>query len=76
MESYKNLSGVSSVSAYEIDDTSIKIKFKTTSKIYLYSYIKPGQKHVDKMKELAIAGRGLQTYINKHKSAGYDRTPF
>lgn len=72
MEHYKNLGGDSGVSSYEIDSSSIKVKFKTTSKVYVYSYVRPGQHHVEKMKELAVAGHGLQTYINKHRAAGYD----
>jgi hypothetical protein len=76
MERYKNLGGDSGVVSYEISDTSIKVKFKTTSKAYVYSYVRPGQLHVEKMKELAVAGHGLQSYINRHRGAGYDRTEF
>ena len=72
MELYKNLGRDSGVVSYKISYTSIRVKFKTTSKIYVYTHIKPGQHHVDAMKQLAIAGHGLQTYINKHRSAGYD----
>lgn len=72
MEPYKNLGLNSGVTHYEINDSSIKVKFKENSQVYVYTSIKPGQQHVARMKELAATGRGLQTYINKHKSAGYD----
>lgn len=73
MEHYKNLGGDSGVSSYEISSSSIKIKFKDTAAIYVYTYTRPGQLHVERMKELAIAGHGLQAYINKHRSsARYD----
>ena len=72
MERYKNLGNNSGVTNYEIGEATIKVKFKDTVSVYVYTSIKPGQLHVAKMKELAIAGRGLQTYINKHRSVGYD----
>ena len=72
MEPYKNLGSNSGVTHYELNDSAIKVKFKGNNQIYVYTHIKPGQQHVSKMKEFAIAGRGLQTYINKHKSSGYD----
>jgi len=71
MERYKNVSGVSGVVAYDIGDTFIKVKFNGTPKIYVYNNIRPGQSHVQAMKQRALAGHGLQTYINKHRSAGY-----
>jgi hypothetical protein len=73
MEPYKNLGHNSGVTHYEINDSSIKVKFKGNIQVYVYTSTKPGQQHVAKMKELALAGRGLQTYINKHKGAGFDR---
>jgi hypothetical protein len=74
MERYKNLGGDSGVVSYGIGVDFIKVSFKTTPKIYVYTHTKPGQNHVDKMKALAIAGHGLQTYINQHRSAGYSHT--
>lgn len=71
MELYKNLGGDSGVHSYKIGDNFIKVKFKTTNKIYVYDHFRPGTHHVETMKQLATAGHGLQTYINKHRSAGY-----
>jgi len=75
MERYKNLGGDSDVSAYELGDTFIRVKFKSTPRVYVYTYILPGQLHVEKMKSLAVAGHGLQAYINHYKMR-YERTEF
>ncbi|RQQ32296.1 hypothetical protein DF118_12770 [Burkholderia stagnalis] len=63
MDQYKNLNGDSGVIAYEISDDAIKVEFKDKS-LYLYNYSVPGRHHVDSMKKHAIAGRGLNGYIN------------
>lgn len=62
MELYKNYS-VSGVTHYDFGEDYIDLKFKNKSKIYRYfvSY------QVEAIKSLAIAGRGLNTYINKIK---------
>jgi hypothetical protein len=64
MERYKNLSGDSGILAYEIGAAQITIEFLDGKK-YLYDYKKPGKKDVEKMKALAVKGKGLATYINK-----------
>lgn len=71
MERYKDNDGDSGVALYEIGDTFIKIKFKSNSKIYVYNYQRPGQHHVETMKQLAIRGEGLQAYINTHINGRY-----
>lgn len=76
MELYKNLGRDSGVHSYQLGDHFIKVKFKSNPKVYIYNHIKPGQQHVAAMKQLAVAGHGLQTYINKHRSAGYAGTEF
>lgn len=42
MERYRNSTGTSGVSGYEIGDDFIRVKFSGTSKIYTYSYRKAG----------------------------------
>ena len=66
MVHYSNLHGGLGVLEFFISDTAVRVKFKTSSNVYVYTYDYPGQRHVDRMKELAVAGRGLQTYINKN----------
>ena len=66
----------SGVVAYNIEDHDIKILFPADKDgqtfIYTYSYIKPGKKHVEEMKRLAIKGSDLATYINKNIREKYE----
>ena len=74
MESYKNLGGNSGVTAYEIGSDHIKVQFKHGAKIYTYSTRRISSSKIEEMKALAIAGKGLGTYINQHRDVhdGYD----
>ena len=58
MESNKNLSGNSGVLAYEIGDNSITVQFQDES-VYVFNYASAGEENIEKMKELAVAGEGL-----------------
>jgi hypothetical protein len=72
MKRYADIDRDSGVMGFEIFDTSIKIYFKSTSRPYIYSYRKAGQHHVEQMKRLALAGDGLNEYINDHVKKAYD----
>jgi len=72
MQRYLNLSGDSGVTAYEIGADYIMVQFRRGGP-YRYSYAGAGQHHVERMKELAVAGRGLSTYISQHVHDRYDR---
>jgi hypothetical protein len=61
---YKNLGGDSGVIAYEIGPNSIKVQFRDGS-IYLYDYTSPGMNDVEQMKNLAMRGEGLNSYISR-----------
>lgn len=71
MKTYKNLSGDSGVVAYEIGKNFIRIKFEGESGIYLYDYKRPGKALVERMKELALKGKGLSTFISQHVRTNY-----
>jgi hypothetical protein len=71
MERYANLYGNSNVIAFEIGSTWIKVQFATRAP-YTYSYQKAGEVHVEKMKILARAGRGLNRYITLNCKYSYD----
>lgn len=71
MTPYKNQHGNSGVSAYEIGEESITIKF-FSGDTYLYTYRKPGKAHVDQMKLLAEQGEGLSTYISRVVKGRYE----
>jgi hypothetical protein len=68
MQAYKNFSGQSNVSRFEIGGNYIVVEFKTRGKdgrnTYKYSYGSTGQRNVDHMKSLAEAGRGLNSFVN------------
>ncbi len=72
MKTYKNLSGNSGVVAYEVDKTSIKIKFEGESGIYIFNYKRPGRDLVERMKELALKGKGLNTFITEHVGTNFE----
>jgi hypothetical protein len=64
MERYKNIGGDSSVVAYEIEGDSIKVQFCDRS-LFLYNYQSAGNNNIEQMKKLAIAGKGLNSFIRK-----------
>lgn len=72
MEKYKNKSGNSPVTNYEIGNDFIVVIFNAT-KTYIYSYSVAGKTHVDKMKLLAINGQGLSAYITKYVRDAYNK---
>jgi len=72
LKRYRNLSGDSGVTDYEIGVDYIRVRFED-GRIYVYDYRRPGQHYVDEMKSLAVAGRGLSTYISQHARKGYAR---
>ena len=70
MERYKNLGGDSGVVAYEIGSDYIKVQFHD-GWIYLYNYQSAGSYNIEHMKELAIAGEGLNSFIGRVVKKGY-----
>jgi hypothetical protein len=72
MKRYRNLSGVSGVVAYEALDDEITVKFRNGD-FYLYNHAEPGWQEVEDMKRLAVAGRGLSTYIAQRVKGRYAR---
>jgi len=53
------------VRSFEIQEDAIDVEF-TSGWIYHFTYQKPGQPRVERMKQLAESGHGLSTFINKH----------
>lgn len=68
---YKNLGRDSGVRYYEIGDSFIRVKFDGFN-AYTYSFKKAGVSHVKNMQALALNGRGLNSYINRHVKYLYD----
>jgi hypothetical protein len=65
LERYLNRSGNSGVTEYELGADFIRVRFRS-GVTYTYGPVRPGQPHVDRMKALAVAGRGLGTYISQN----------
>lgn len=63
MKEYKNLNNNSLVESYEINDKYIDIKYKDNLYVYRFSEKTLGYKKFQSMKEFAIQGYGLYTYI-------------
>jgi hypothetical protein len=63
----------SGVVLYEIGEDYIICSFADDPAKYLYSYKKPGKKHVEAMKPLARRNKGLTTYINQHVRKNYEK---
>ncbi|WP_419786461.1 hypothetical protein [Pseudodesulfovibrio sp.] len=66
MQRYLNLSGKSGIEAFRIEDKSISVQFKK-GRVYQYSENPIGSQHIENMKELALAGQGLNTYISQNR---------
>lgn len=62
---YRNLSGNSSIVAYEINEDSIHVLFTSgVYRNYLYNPVRPGNAVVERMKRLAAEGRGPGSFIS------------
>lgn len=72
MEHYRNVNRNSNVSTYEIGQDYIAVKFYKTERIYRYSYTKAGRENVEYMKQLALAGHGLNSFIRRFANKLYD----
>ncbi|MFI5346553.1 MAG: hypothetical protein ACHQ51_09290 [Elusimicrobiota bacterium] len=60
---YKNLSGASKVARYEIRKDAVTIRFADHS-VYRYTNQSADPANISKMKTLALAGKGLGTFID------------
>jgi hypothetical protein len=68
MQPYRNLSGQSNVKAYQLGGDFIIVEFMSGREtIYEYTYVSAGMQAIETMKNLAIRGSGLNSYISTHK---------
>lgn len=56
----------SGVTAFRIGEEYIKVKFEHSEKIYTYTYDSEDRSTIEEMKSLALAQKGLSTFISKH----------
>ena len=72
MERYRDVDGDSNVAAYEIGPDFIRVQFRDGS-IYLYTYASAGSRNIERMRQLARNGDGLNAFINKAVRKAYAR---
>jgi hypothetical protein len=65
MKPYSDRSGQSGVVAYRSHAEAIDVLFRDEM-VYRYDHAATGCEHVERMKWLAQAGKGLAGYINRH----------
>ena len=70
MAAYKNLGGDSGIDSYEIAGDSITGTFSDRS-VYRYNYASAGRDNIEHMKTLAVAGEGLNAFINTNVKKMY-----
>ena len=74
MQPYLNSRGDSGVVEFKNQPDFIIIRFRR-GELYVYESEKIGRHHVEQMKRLEVAGKGLSTYISQHRDVwnGYVR---
>jgi hypothetical protein len=70
MTIYSNKGGDSGISSYEIKDDEIIVQFSSGVK-YLYNYTSAGSTNIEKMKELALKGEGLNSFIMRNVKTSF-----
>jgi hypothetical protein len=74
VQPYQNLSGNSGIVEFKNQPDFIIVRF-ARGDLYVYMSEILGRRHVEEMKRLAVAGKGLSTYITQHRDVfnGYVR---
>ncbi len=72
MERYKNLSGDSGVVQYQLSEGAILVQF-TDGSLYEYTDESAGGNEIATMHRLAVAGRGLSSFISTTVRKNYSR---
>lgn len=73
MQKYRDIDNDSGVDSFHIEPTLIKVWFKKSRQAYTYTYQSAGQFHVEEMKKLALAGNGLNSYIQRYTKNLYEK---
>ncbi len=72
MKRYQNLSGKSQVTMYELAKDVVTVRY-ANQEVYRYSNQSAGRENISKMKVLAQAGKGLETFINANVKEKFAR---
>lgn len=70
MQKYRDLRGASNISRYDFGEGWIEVEFNDGSR-YTYTDSSAGRSTVEEMQELAEAGIGLNSFINRHVRTRY-----
>jgi len=73
MKRYPNRSGNAGIAAYESGPDYIRLQFRDSAEVYTYSYRSAGKANVEKLKQLAIEGQGLTTFVNRNVRHLFER---
>ncbi len=77
MQKYLDINKDSGISFFQNEQDRIIVWFKGNPKPYIYTYLTASPFHVEKMKQLALSGDGLNAYIKRHVNDRYEKqTPF
>ena len=69
---YQNVGGKSKVERYHLAKDAVTIEFADCSK-YIYTNQSATPVNIAKMKELAVAGKGLDAFIDKNVKDRFER---
>ncbi|WP_413854228.1 hypothetical protein, partial [Candidatus Ruminimicrobium bovinum] len=71
---YANKEGNSTIVAYETGANFVRVYFSSSYiyNTYTYTYKIAGKENIEKMKKLALEGKGLQSYIMKNVRDKYE----
>jgi len=72
MKKYKNVSGKSTVTMFELAKDVVTIRF-ASQEVYRFSNQSAGSENISKMKILALAGKGLGTFIENNVKEKFAR---
>ena len=70
MQPYLNLGGNSNVRAYETGSNYIGVQFQDGS-VYRYTYSSTGSDYIERMKQLAVSGQGLNSFVSSYVKKNY-----
>ncbi len=72
MQRYSNRGGNSNVHSFELAADSLTVRFNDGAH-YLYTNASSGVPHVETMKQLAMSGQGLNSYIGRVVKSNFAR---
>ena len=72
MRRYRNLAGNAGVVAYTLGNDSITLQFEQGG-VYEYTAESAGRTNIERMKSLAVGGRGLSAFVVRNVRDHYAR---